>query len=619
MSGGADAFAQSSRDFSFAEAAVIDWGTGLLENYDVAVRLAGNGLAGKEVTGFRLPLAGEGDISDITMWMSSSLILEGKINQPDIFSVPVVLKEGFAEVKLPEAYEIPADGVYIGCSFHISTLTPATKTPLSVSEGGNKDTFLIHTSRKYSKWGSYNLDLALDLTVTLKGNFNQSSIEVVKCDEGNILSGNIWTPEIRVRNLGMTDCRSLGYTLVIDGESSEVGEVTLSTPLNPSFSTEHHIALNPLPAPESGTHTWSVIVDEVNGEHNQEILNKGDGELYVWPYLPEHRPLMEEYTGTWCGWCPRGAVGLSKMQEKYGSDFVGVVYHTDPRNDAMATSVEPTTKYEGAPWGVLDRTIDADPFFGFSHDCALFSDGIEVAWIKSRNEPTPVDLRGEAFWNDYGHRKVTVKSEVTFVRDYKHADIRFAYFLIADGLKGNGPGWIQSNYYSGMTQYADGDLRCLYEQPRYMVDYEFDHVLVYTPDAFGLKDSLPSDISWLTAYDDIAELPLEMAVNAAGETLVQDKSKLHVVIAVVDAVSNKILNSCLLEISDQSGIASVGSKANVVERRYFDLQGRPLCHEYSSGIGEQGSRFAGGHVIIVEVNSDGSVSSHLLSTGVDRR
>ena len=81
---------------------------------------------------------------------------------------------------------------------------------------------------------------------------------------------------------------------------------------------------------------------------------------------------MEEYTGTWCGWCPRGAVGMAKMQEKYGEKFVGMVYHTDASKDPMVTTT-PATEYAGAPWGVLDRTLDADPFYGLTEYCQSFT------------------------------------------------------------------------------------------------------------------------------------------------------------------------------------------------------------------------------------------------------
>lgn len=612
--GRADAFAQSIREFSYADEALMEWGTGLLEKYDIAVRIAGNGLDGKEILGFSLPISGAEGISDVNLWMSSELVLEGKVNHPNISSFPIELKDGKAEIMLDEPFTVPKEGVYLGCSFAVSNLTAETKMPLTVSKGYNDDSFFVHTSRKYTKWGNYDLGLALDLKVTLQGEFYESSMEVTNAKEGNVLAGEVWTPEISVRNLGLSECTSFDYTLTIDDAESIKGSVNLEEPLKPSYSLNSVISLNPLASPKAGKHVWSITVNEVNGLTNQEINRTVNGELYVWPYLPTHRPLMEEYTGTWCGWCPRGAVGLSKMQEKYSDDFVAIVYHTDPSNDPMATAVEPTTKYDGAPWGVLDRTLDADPFFGFNHNCSTFQEGIEVAWLMSREEPTPVSLVGEASWADDSHEVINVTADAVFVRDFNNKDIRLGYFLVADGLKGETAEWFQSNYYSGLEQYSEGDLRTLYELPRKLVDYKFDHVLVYTPDAFGSAGSLPSDITWLDEYSHSIEIPLELAVNASGTSLVQDKSDLHVVIAVIDADNNRVFNSKILEISESSASNVSSLEKGIITTRYYDLQGR-LLNGYEGNEVEAIRTFSLKNeqpVILVEIYEDGSATSRVI-------
>ena len=40
------------------------------------------------------------------------------------------------------------------------------------------------------------------------------------------------------------------------------------------------------------------------------------------------RCVVEEYTGTWCGNCPRGIVGLSRLAEDFGDRFIGIAIHT---------------------------------------------------------------------------------------------------------------------------------------------------------------------------------------------------------------------------------------------------------------------------------------------------
>lgn len=572
--GGAGVFAQTERDINFADAALRNWGTGLMETYDVAIRLGGNGLADCQVEAISIPLP-EGDgLKDVSLWMSRSLTLNGKENVPDVASYTVTPAEGVARISLPEPVEI-GEGLYVGCSFSVTDLNDMTKAPLSVSTSDTSGAFCIHTSRKYSKWDTTGLGLALDMTVTIGGEFHDADVELADCQEGNVVAGQLWTPGIMIRNLGLEPCRALSYRLSVDGVESLEESVVLSEPITSYYGNPIAIALNPVAVAGDGSHEWSVEILTVNSIPNTQHDNSGNGQVHVWPYAPERLPLMEEYTGTWCGWCPRGAVGMAKMQEKYGEKFVGMVYHTDASKDPMVTTT-PATEYAGAPWGVLDRTLDADPFYGLTEYCQSFTEGIETAWLMRRDTPTPVEISGTAEWSDEEKNAIRVTAKVSSVRDFKDADLRIGWFVVADGLKGTTAEWLQSNYYSEDERYASGDLSVLYDSPRYMAGMEFDHVLVYTPDAYGSAGSLPSSMEMLKEYGSAMEIALADAVNKAGESLVQDKSRLHIVLAVIDASTNSVLNCCNVAITDSgAGIGEVGEET-VVAERYYDLLGRPV-------------------------------------------
>ena len=579
--GGAGVFAQTERDINFADAALRNWGTGLMETYDVAIRLGGNSLADCKVEAISIPLP-EGDgLKDVSLWMSRSLTLNGKENVPDVASYTVTPAEGVARISLPEPVEI-GEGLYVGCSFSVSELNDMTKAPLSVSTSDTSGAFCIHTSRKYSKWDTTGLGLALDMTVTIGGEFHDADVELADCQEGNVVAGQLWAPGIMIRNLGLEPCRALSYRLSVDGGESLEESVVLSEPITSYYGNPIAIALNPVSVAGDGSHEWSVEILTVNSIPNTQHHNSGNGQVHVWPYAPERLPLMEEYTGTWCGWCPRGAVGMAKMQEKYGEKFVGMVYHTDASKDPMVTTT-PATEYAGAPWGVLDRTLDADPFYGLTEYCQSFTEGIETAWLMRRDTPTPVEISGTAEWSDEEKNAIRVTAKVSSVRDFKDADLRIGWFVVADGLKGTTAEWLQSNYYSEDERYASGDLSVLYESPRYMAGMEFDHVLVYTPDAYGSAGSLPSSMVMLKEYGSTMEIALADAVNKAGESLVQDKSRLHIVLAVIDASTNSVLNCCNVAITDSgAGIGEVGEET-VVAERYYDLLGRPVQPEEAQG------------------------------------
>ncbi len=50
---------------------------------------------------------------------------------------------------------------------------------------------------------------------------------------------------------------------------------------------------------------------------------------------PNKLVIGEEATGTWCGWCPRGAVALNWMDKDYEGFWQGIAVHNgDPMTDA---------------------------------------------------------------------------------------------------------------------------------------------------------------------------------------------------------------------------------------------------------------------------------------------
>ncbi len=81
--------------------------------------------------------------------------------------------------------------------------------------------------------------------------------------------------------------------------------------------------------------------------------------LYVWSSLPRKRPLLEEYTSTDCGYCPRGAVGMEKMAALKGLDFVGVSYHHADVMSIMSPEEypNPALRSQWLGWIVITRQI----------------------------------------------------------------------------------------------------------------------------------------------------------------------------------------------------------------------------------------------------------------------
>jgi hypothetical protein len=76
--------------------------------------------------------------------------------------------------------------------------------------------------------------------------------------------------------------------------------------------------------------------------------------------IPSKKVVGEEKTGTWCQWCPRGAVGLAYMEAQ--ANFIGIAVHN---NDPMAIAAYDgnigTYIPGGYPGGGVDRVLVGDP------------------------------------------------------------------------------------------------------------------------------------------------------------------------------------------------------------------------------------------------------------------
>src|SRR3954468_15668233 len=61
------------------------------------------------------------------------------------------------------------------------------------------------------------------------------------------------------------------------------------------------------------------------------------------------RAFLEEFTGSWCGYCVRGSYCIETLKQKYGDKVAIVSYHNgDPMSNAQGDS---TTSAIGGPAG----------------------------------------------------------------------------------------------------------------------------------------------------------------------------------------------------------------------------------------------------------------------------
>ena len=238
--------------------------------------------------------------------------------------------------------------------------------------------------------------------------------------------------EAVVSNLGDSPVQGLEIRVKKEGQLVEtiVMEDVAILPME-NLELNEELALDVLPG-EQASYQVEIIpmngdVDLANNELNLEVAGLSSSSV-------EHGVVGEEATGTWCGWCPRGAVFLDQMTEDY-DNFIGVAVHNgDPMVDEdydawMSASVG------GYPSGHLHRKFkDVDP------------SAFEQYYKEVIKTPPGAELSLDIDYNE-----VTRALAVTVTADFSSNAFahRLNVILTEDGVTGTGSGWAQANYYSG--------------------------------------------------------------------------------------------------------------------------------------------------------------------------
>jgi hypothetical protein len=195
------------------------------------------------------------------------------------------------------------------------------------------------------------------------------------------------------------------------------------------------------------------------------------------PSIPVKRPVLEEGTGTWCGWCPRGAVFMDHFFANHPAEAAAqiAVHNNDPMTVAAYSSY--MSNYAGGfPNLVIDRSIERDP--------KLIDTAFSVA---QRNFGFADFTMGTPLVHEnMVSIPVTIKPVVTIVNP------KLALVITERNVTGSGGNWPQNNYYSGGGSGAMGGWEA---QPGHVPDVPFHFVArSITPSPGGDAGALPATL-----------------------------------------------------------------------------------------------------------------------------
>ena len=299
------------------------------------------------------------------------------------------------------------------------------------------------------------------------------------------LSGQKMAPRVFLRNVGKTKITSCDLSLTYNGNTNSQSLSGMNLSSLDTFS----VALNTEIQLANFSSDAILKVSNINNTGNDNDTSDDSKTITINPLIPATGKLVigEEFTGTWCGYCPRGTVFLNYMEKKYGQYFQGIAIHNgDPM---VIPSYDGVTKYfiTSYPTLMTDRIDSTDPSLAE----ALFLSKITTA-------PKGIIVNGAEYIKDSSLLKVSLT--VTF-NNNESGDYRMACVLTEDSVTGTTTDWDQHNYYAGGSKGPMGGFENL-ANPVPAATIHYDHVArVISPSFYGLQNSFPSSISAGTKYN----------------------------------------------------------------------------------------------------------------------
>ena len=225
-----------------------------------------------------------------------------------------------------------------------------------------------------------------------------------------------------------------------DGQLQQLVKTDLSVSRNQTwpFTAPKEMVLN-----TEGSVVVKVWVSMPNGVQDEKASNDTlTHTIQVIEKYPVRHMLIEEVTGTWCGYCPRAPIIYrTNVQPAFPNTIFAAIHNGDGMTITESRDLQ-NTYVTGVPTGFVDRKK------------TLTGAGIDFApedWLGVLNNVdnrfTPVDLKVYNYYDPTtGFWKIDVVSDFVFDLTCSY---RMNCYIIEDSLSGTGSNWDQRNFFNG--------------------------------------------------------------------------------------------------------------------------------------------------------------------------
>lgn len=497
---------------------------------------------------------------------------------------------GPVSVKLPTPFTIPAEGALVGYSFDgKSSDSPIVLAGTSTEAAGFFFQYDYEGERSFESLASV-IGMSSSIQVGMDVSDCEANDATVATDpETTTLVNTDQQYPFYVTNNSAKPITQITYHFTIDGEQQPEKTLDLSSPIESMKTVSLPLTKK---FEDEGLHTIELTLSKVNGNENVNESSSATYSVIALEKSADRVSVVEEQTGTWCGWCPRGHVALDLLNKQLGDKVVTLAGHytnsqsqVDPMNilgDNITSQAEALADYGwvamnlssmlgggGFPGAMFDRLIATDPYVGINtkkgkNGTYEFGATDLVKTIQEKI-PSEADFSMTASWADDKNTDIKVDLTTTFNYDrFGEFPYGVAFVLSENGMTGKGATWKQLNYYSklagvnGASDFNNPDMAAWFKGGSY-VSTTYDNVVVQAWNPLGtaaIVDKSQTDIIKGEA------IPFSATLKVNSD-LIQNYDNLTLSALLVNLNSCAVVNAAKVVLGKcAAGIEDVNSEAN---------------------------------------------------------
>lgn len=497
---------------------------------------------------------------------------------------------GPISVKLPTPFTIPADGALVGYSYDGKSSDESIVLAGISSEAAG-------CFFQYDYEGERNFE-SLSSIVGMSSSI-QIGLDVSDCEANDAtVSAN---PELTtlvntkqqypfyITNNSAKPITQLTYSISVDGVNGAEKSLDLSSPIEPmeTASIPYTTAFE-----DDGVHSVELNISKVNGNTNINKHSSAEYSIIALEKSADRVSVVEEQTGTWCGWCPRGHVALDLLNKQLGDKVVTLAGHfangesqVDPMNilgDNITSQAEAFADYGGVamilssmlgggglPGAMFDRVVAADPYVGANttkgKNGTYEYGATDLVNLLKEENPSEADFSMTASWADDKNTDIKVDLTTTFnYNRFGSFPYGVAFVLSENGMTGKGATWKQLNYYSklagvnGASDFNNPDMAAWFKAGSY-VSTTYDNVVVQAWNPLGNAAIVDKSVTDIVKGEAI---PFSTTLKVNSD-LIQNYDNLTLSALLVNLKSLAVVNAAKVVLGNcAAGIENVNSEAN---------------------------------------------------------